>query len=102
MRERGVRFALLAVLLSGLTGCATRGELVHERFETDQKIGSARLSALGHDQDIINQMERIEKRIEAVERDIRGPWDREECERYKPEAQQAFCHRLPRFMGVGR
>lgn len=84
-----------------LLACAPNAAMRKER--ADRREGDAALlKATDKAEDRLNRIEMrdlqfLEGRIESLERELLGPWDDATCERYKPEAQRAFCHRLPKF-----
>lgn len=86
------------ILLIATSGCATRGALDEQRKETSalsREVSEKYVKLLGHNGDILSQLDSLLRRVEAVESRINGDWDRSDCEYYKPEAQKLFCHRKP-------
>ena len=104
MRGRAlVRAAILAAL--GLSGCASRGSVREvqsdiSRVETEAISRSVQHTITLSDLSKIfsSQVEALRQRIEQLQGEMLGEWDRPECENYKPEAQRLFCKRKPRFM----
>lgn len=91
-----MRGLLLAVFV--LSGCAAQRDLARTQEETRalaQIVSQQHIQALERQGDILNQLDGFEHRLARLERRFEGAWDREECERYSPEAQKAFCHRRP-------
>lgn len=89
---------LLGVAVLLLTGCATRGELAAVRLEQRGLILDAsvkHVEMLDRDSDTLGQLDALDRRVKGLEERLRGEWDRDECENYKPEAQKLFCRRKP-------
>lgn len=102
------RILVVFIAVLSLSGCATRGALEQEIFDRKAVVNTVHMKVIEcrdearTDRDFFaRELDKMDARIKALADSMLGAWDREECERYTPEAQKLFCHRLPRYVEYG-
>lgn len=90
-----MKVCLIALFCMTLSACATTNDIENQRQDIRalaREISEVKMSALDRDGFTMGQLDRIDQAVKRMQDELSGPWDREECENYKPEAQKLFCH----------